>query len=256
MNRATILMYHIIDTPQAASEAKYCCPASVFEVHMRYLAESGRAVGLPQLLDALDGHGECPNDAIAVTFDDGFTVTHEQALPILLRHGIPATMFLLSNRVAGHNDWMTGRGFPRRELMSREQMLEMGRAGVTLGSHTRNHARLREVDAAGLENEIAGSKAELEDLLGQEVAYFAYPFGQYTQAGRDMAEKAGYRAACSTRSGFNNSEVDRYQLRRIEVFGTDTLWRFQQKLAYGRNESGLLFPLQYYAGRLLSRIGF
>lgn len=256
MNRATILMYHIIDTPQAASETKYCCPATMFERHMRLLAESGRAVGLPQLLDALDGRGECPNDAIAVTFDDGFTVTHEQALPILQRHGIPATMFLLSNRVAGHNDWMTGRGFPRRELMSREQMLEMGRAGVTLGSHTRHHARLREVDAAGLENEIAGSKAELEDLLGQEVAYFAYPFGQYTQAGRDMAEKAGYRAACSTRSGFNNHEVDRFQLRRIEVFGTDTPWRFKQKLEYGRNESGPLFPLQYYAGRLLSRIGF
>lgn len=256
MNRATILMYHIIDTPQAASEAKYCCPAAVFERHMRYLAESGRAVGLPQLLDALDGRGACPNDAVAVTFDDGFSVTHEQALPILLRHQVPATMFLLSNRVAGHNDWMTPRGFPRRELMSLEQMREMSRAGITLGSHTRNHARLREVDAAVLEDEIAGSKAELEDLLGQEMAYFAYPFGQYNPAGRDMVEKAGYRAACSTRSGFNNSTVDRYQLRRIEVFGTDSLWRFRQKLTYGSNESGLLFPLQYYAGRLRSRIGF
>jgi peptidoglycan/xylan/chitin deacetylase (PgdA/CDA1 family) len=112
------------------------------------------------------------------------------------------------------------------------------------------------VDADGLADEIAGSKAELEDLLGQEVAYFAYPFGQYTPAGRDRVEQAGYRAACSTRSGFNNSEVDRYQLRRIEVFGSDTPWRFRQKLEYGRNESGLLFPLQYYAGRLRSRLGF
>lgn len=255
MNRATILMYHIVDTPKAASEAKYCCPAAVFERHMRDLAASGRAVGLPQLLDALDGRGDCPNDAVAVTFDDGFAVTHDQALPILVRHGIPATMFLVSDRVAGHNDWMTGRGFPRRELMSREQMLEMGRAGITLGSHTRNHARLREADAGALEDEIAGSKRILEDLLGQEVAYFAYPFGQYNEAGRDMVEQAGYRAACSTRSGFNNAAVDRFQLRRIEMFGTDTPWRFRQKLQYGRNESSLLFPLQYYAGRLLSRLG-
>ena len=112
-----------------------------------------------------------------------------------------------------------------------------------------------ELDAAQLANEIAGSKAELEALLGQEVAYFAYPFGQYTSAGRDIAEQAGYRAACSTRSGFNNAGVDRFQLRRIEVFGSDSLWRFRQKLAYGRNESGLLFPLQYYSGRLRARLG-
>jgi peptidoglycan/xylan/chitin deacetylase (PgdA/CDA1 family) len=248
-------MYHIVDTPQAATEAKYCCPPAMFERHMRALAESGRAVGLPQLLDALDGRGACPDDAIAVTFDDGFRVTHEQALPILLRHAIPATMFLVSDRVAGNNDWMTPRGFPRRELMTREQMLEMGRAGITLGSHTRSHARLREAGATALENEIVGSKAELEDLLGKEVAYFAYPFGQYTEAGRDLVERAGYRAACSTRSGFNNSAVDRYQLRRIEVFGSDVPWRFWQKLRYGRNESSLLFPVQYYAGRLRGRLG-
>lgn len=255
MNRATILMYHIVDSPQAASESKYCCPTAIFEQHMRYLTGSGRVVGLTQLLDALDGRGQCPHDAVAVTFDDGFRVTHEQALPILQRYTIPATMFLVSNRVAGYNDWMTPRGFPQRELMSRAQMLEMARAGITLGSHTRSHARLREVGTASLEDEIAGSKAELEDLLGQEVAYFAYPFGQYNPAGRDMAEKAGYRAACSTRSGFNNSEVDRFQLRRIEVFGTDTPWRFRQKLQYGRNESSLLFPTQYYARRLRGRLG-
>lgn len=255
MKRATILMYHIIDRPQAASEAKYCCPPEVFERHMAWLAASGRAVGLPQLVDALAGRGTCPDDAVAVTFDDGFRVTHENALPILQRHGVTATMFLVSDRVAGDNDWMTARGFPRRELMSRAQMLDMAAAGITLGSHTRHHARLREVDAAALEDEIAGSKAELETLLGQEIAYFAYPYGQYTEAGRDMAEKAGYRAACSTRSGFNNPEVDRFQLRRIEVFGTDAMWRFRQKLTYGRNESGLTFPLRYYADRLLARLG-
>jgi peptidoglycan/xylan/chitin deacetylase (PgdA/CDA1 family) len=254
MNRATILMYHIIDRPKAASEAKYCCPPEVFDRHMAYLAASGRAVGLQQLLDALDGRGTCPNDAVAVTFDDGFRVTHELALPILQRHGITATMFLVSDRVAGHNDWMTSRGFPERALMSRDQMLEMGAAGVTLGSHTRHHARLREADAATLKDEIAGSKAELEDLLGREIGYFAYPYGQYNEAGRDMVEQAGYRAACTTRSGFNNPSVDRFQLRRIEVFGSDVPWRFRQKLTYGRNESSLTFPLRYYADRLLSRL--
>jgi len=255
MNRAAILMYHIVDRPQSAQEAKYCCPPQVFEEHVRYIAESGRAVGLPELIAALQGEGNCPSDAVAITFDDGFAATFENAMPVLERYRMPTTMFLVSNRIGGHNDWMTSNGFPRRELMTREQVLSMRDAGVTLGSHTRSHPRLTEVDSARLGDEIAGSKADLEDLLGQEVGYFAYPFGLFDEAGRACVEGAGYRAACSTRSGFNSAQVGRFELRRVEVFGWDTVWRLRQKLKFGRNEASLTYPLQYYAGRLRTRLG-
>ena len=253
MSRAVILMYHIIDDPRSSEEAKYCCPSRVFEDHMRHLAEAGCAIGLPDLIAGLQGDRALPDGAVAVTFDDGFAATYEHGMPILKRYDIPATMFLVSGRLGRDNDWMTPRGFPRRELVTREQARAMRQAGMTIGSHTRSHPRLTEVRPEVLDAEIAGSKVDLEDSLGEEVAYFAYPFGLHNDASREAVARAGYRGACSVRSGFNSTQVDRYELRRIEVYGSDSPWRFRQKLKFGRNDSGLTYPLSYYASRFLAR---
>jgi hypothetical protein len=63
-------------------------------------------------------------------------------------------------------------------------------------------------------------KADLSVQLGTEVPHFAYPFGQamdMPRAGSEMLRQAGYKAACSTRFGCDNSISDLYALRRIPV---------------------------------------
>ncbi len=62
------------------------------------------------------------------------------------------------------------------------------------------------------------------------------------RAVRELVAGAGYRAACSTRSGFNRAGEDPFLLRRIDVFGTDQLWQFRQKLNFGTNEARSLTP--------------
>jgi hypothetical protein len=78
----------------------------------------------------------------------------------------------------------------------------------------------------------------------------------FDEGSRQAVEEAGYRLACSTRSGFNGPDVDRYLLRRIEVYGGDNLWQFRQKIKFGANDVSNLYPLRYYAGRISSRLGF
>ncbi len=255
MSRMTILMYHIIDEPRAACEVKYCCTPKRFAEQMRYLRESGRpVVSLETLVDYLEGGKPCPDNAVVVTFDDGFSCTCENALPILLRYGIPATMFVLSDHIDGSNDWMHRRGFPEREMLSKRQLFDLKEAGLCLGSHTRTHPRLTEIGAEDVADEVGKSKQILEEVLGQPVAYFAYPHGLYDEAIREAVAEAGYRAACSTRSGFNRVNADRFALRRIEVYGSDSLWKFRQKLKFGTNDVSLLFPAKYYAARLAARL--
>ncbi|RMF78468.1 MAG: polysaccharide deacetylase family protein [Nitrospirae bacterium] len=103
--------------------------------------------------------------------------------------------------------------------------------------------------------EIAGSREELEARLGVEIPYFAYPYGKEDPAVRDLVVAAGYRAACSTRCGFNRAGCDPYLLRRIDVFGTDRLWQFRQKVTWGINEASRLYPLKYVRGRIAARLG-
>jgi len=176
-------------------------------------------------------------------------------LPVLVRYGIPATMFALSDRLGAHNDWMSTRGFPERPLVSLAQLREMAAAGMGIGSHTRTHPRLPELNAVQKRDEIRGSKARLEDLLGCNIVNFAYPYGLYDDDSRRAVEEAGYRSACSVRSGFNGPDADRFSLRRIEVFGSDTLWQFRQKLKFGANEVSRFYPIRYYARRISARLG-
>jgi peptidoglycan/xylan/chitin deacetylase (PgdA/CDA1 family) len=257
MNRVAILMYHIVAEPLSAQEARYCCAPARFEAQMRHLATTGtRMVALDEIADALDGRVDWAAGGVAVTFDDGFADTFVNALPVLARYRIPATMFALSDRIGAHNDWMSARGFPERRLMSAPQLREMVAAGVTVGSHTRTHPRLPELDARARRDEIRGSKARLEDLLGCRVTNFAYPYGLFDEDARQAVEEAGYRSACSVRTGFNGPGVDRFLLRRIEVFGSDTLWQFRQKLKFGANDVSRFYPIRYYAGRISARLGF
>jgi peptidoglycan/xylan/chitin deacetylase (PgdA/CDA1 family) len=247
-------MYHILDTPQADREAKYCCLPERFAEQMAWLAETRHPVSLDTLLAGLSGEADLPDDAVAVTFDDGFASTFENAMPVLTRHRIRAAMFLVAKRIGGDNDWMHRRGMPQRPLMDTAQIREMHAADITIGSHTLTHPKLTECPPDQMLDEIADSKAILEDTLSHPVEHFAYPYGLYNDAARDLVRQAGYRSACSTRSGFNNNDTDRYELRRIEVFGSDRLWHLKQKLKFGRNDASWTLPAQYYLGRAMSRL--
>jgi len=256
MTRVVVLMYHIVAEPLSTSEARYCCAPQRFEAQMRHLRECGaRLLSLEELADAFDARSPWPEAGIVVTFDDGFADTFTNALPVLARYRIPATMFAVVDREGANNDWMSNRGFPQRALMSAGQLREMQAAGIAIGSHTRTHPRLPELGSAAKRDEIHGSKVRLEEIIGRSVAAFAYPYGLFDGDSRLAVENAGYRVACSTRAGFNGQDADRYLLRRVEIYGQDSLWQFRQKLKFGANDVSTFYPVRYYAGRIASRLG-
>lgn len=256
MSRALILMYHLVDTPRSEKERRFCTSPVDFAQQIEYLVESGyRPITMDQLSECIQGKAPMPENAVHITFDDGFTCVLEHAAPTLQRHGFPATMFALSDRLGATNDWMTNRGFPERTLLSTTGLHALEDAGFTIGSHTRSHACLPEISPENALNEISSSKHRLEDALGKAITYFAYPFGKFNKTVRDQVAHAGYAAACSTRAGFNRPGEDPYLLRRIDVFGTDRLWQFRQKLKFGTNETSRTYPLRYLARRALAKLG-
>jgi hypothetical protein len=94
----------------------------------------------------------------------------------------------------------------------------------------------------------------LEQRLATPIKFFAYPYGQFNQAIQETVREAGYLAACSTQAGFNGSAVDRFALRRLDIFGTHSLRVFHRNLTFGENEMNVSKLLGYYARRATSRI--
>lgn len=250
MRRAAILMYHAVDAPRAPQEARFCVQPREFARQMAYLRANGRPlVGVADIAAAVRGEAGLPDDAVAVSFDDGFECFLRNALPVLERHAVPATLFALGGELAA-NDWMRGEGWPQRKLLSDEQLREAARRGVTVGCHSLTHRRLPGLSAEELAAEIGGGRARLAERLGAHVSLFAYPYGQYGARERDAVVAAGYSAACSTESGFNGPGVDVYALRRIDVYGSDGLRAFIRKLQLGANRVSTADMLAYYRRRL------
>jgi peptidoglycan/xylan/chitin deacetylase (PgdA/CDA1 family) len=108
-----------------------------------------------------------------------------------------------------------------RELMTWEQIREVSRHGIAIGSHTHNHPVLSTLGRDGQREELRTSKQILEGALGERVRSVAYPFGGSPHYGPDsqsLASECGYELGFSFRSGANRArDLDRYGLRRFKA---------------------------------------
>lgn len=99
-----ILIYHRVH-PRPGPFMIDPVPPDRFEAQMRHLARAYRPLPLAELLERSRA-GTVPPGAVAVTFDDGYADNAEYALPILARHGIPATVFLVTGCIGtGRIPW-------------------------------------------------------------------------------------------------------------------------------------------------------
>jgi len=254
--RIVILMYHMIAKTNKKIEKRYALSPDRFRRQLRYLKYKGYT---PISLDDLHEYFvrraiSLPQKPVIITFDDGYMDNYENAFPILKEYGFPATVFIISGFVGNTNVWMKGEGYPERPIMGWREIEDMKKGGITIGSHTINHPRLSTLRTEDARAEIDGSKKFLEDKLAVPVNHFAYPYGDVNASIMHMVKETGYKTACSTRSGFNSDGIDLFELRRLEIYGTDSLVRFGIKLTYGTNDGSVFLPAKYYMKRLSERL--
>lgn len=106
-----------------------------------------------------------------------------------------------------------------RELMTWDQLREVSRNGITIGSHTHTHRVLATLDVEAQREEIASSKAMLEERIGTPVRSIAYPVGGYrhfTEETRRIAEACGYAIGYSFCTGVNRwGAISAFDVKRI-----------------------------------------
>jgi peptidoglycan/xylan/chitin deacetylase (PgdA/CDA1 family) len=222
-----ILMYHQVTPAPEASFAKYTVTARAFAAQMQWLALAGYTpVTLERLLDGWSGRGALPARSVVITFDDGYRDCIDFAVPALLRHGFTAVFYLVAGLVGQSSRWtlpICGVAFP---LMDWTAARSLGEAGMECGAHTMTHPPLAERPATEWHQELVESRQLLEQRLGREVRHLAYPFGSVDASVRAAAEESGYVSACTTEKGLAMFGDDRLMLRRVPVYGNDSLLDF------------------------------
>jgi len=146
-------------------------------------------------------------------------------------------------------------GHAEQLIMTWDQVRALARAGMDVESHGRRHRVLQTLDAATLEDELVGSRRELEAQIGRPVRALAYPVGRGINGERrirDALAKAGYQIGMSNKSGVNRwwppplralVPIDPFDVRRLATDRqlSDAMFLTQMalpQLAYRSNHRG------------------
>jgi peptidoglycan/xylan/chitin deacetylase (PgdA/CDA1 family) len=96
-------MYHRVlprsEAEQLAVEPGMYVTPETFRRHLDWLQQDFRVLSLSDILSRLEANQPLPRGACALTFDDGWKDNHDHALPALRAAEMPATVFLVSERV-------------------------------------------------------------------------------------------------------------------------------------------------------------
>jgi peptidoglycan/xylan/chitin deacetylase (PgdA/CDA1 family) len=102
-NRLAILIYHrVLDEPDPLqpTEIDRC----TFDLNMEMLRRVAKPMRLTDAV-ALQRRGSLPSGAVCVTFDDGYADNLSNALPVLQKWNIPATIFVTESVLDGGIMW-------------------------------------------------------------------------------------------------------------------------------------------------------
>jgi peptidoglycan/xylan/chitin deacetylase (PgdA/CDA1 family) len=96
------------------------------------------------------------------------------------------------------------RGHANDVVMTWDDVRALAAAGMDVESHSRRHRVLQTLDPIALEDELSGSRRDLEAQLGRPVQAIAYPVGRriaHLTPIRRAVEAAGYKIGFTNMSG-------------------------------------------------------
>lgn len=162
---------------------------------------------------------------VTTSWDDGNALDLRLA-ELLTRYGVKGTFYV--QRKGGDRS------------LSDEEVKQISEAGFEIGAHTLTHRELTTLSLAEAREEIRGSKAYLEDLLGREVTMFCFPRGKYDRRVAELVREAGFTGARTVEPFAFHVPSDLFSLgTTIQVFPFPFLFTDRGKITLHQN---ILYP--------------
>lgn len=185
-----ILCYHQIRDwreKDSKSARDYIIPVNAFKAHVKMLADSGYNSILPdQLYNYLAYGDKLPAKPVMFTFDDTDYDQFEVGAKELAKYGFKGVYFIMTVSI-GRNG--------KVHYMDKANIKELADKGNTIGSHTYDHKNVKKYVAEDWVTQIEKPSAKLEEITGQKMVYFAYPFGLWNPQAIPELKKRGFKAA-------------------------------------------------------------
>jgi biofilm PGA synthesis lipoprotein PgaB len=229
-DQVAVLMYHHV-SPAPKSEG-YVTPQR-FNKDLELLKLNGfNFIPVERLAAFTEGEVDVPPNAVVITFDDGYEDVYLHAFPVLKKHQVPSIVFIIGGMIGkdGYLNW--------------DQVRSMESSGlVTIGGHTFNqHYRVPVSPGKKMPASVgcicdpqSGYNETREEYLqrmtddcrllqeifmaelGHNTAYYAYPYGAYSQDYIHLLQRSGYRYIFTVLSGSNTRKQNPTLYHRINA---------------------------------------
>lgn len=167
-----IICYHRIEDGR---NDEYTVAPATFSKQLQALADSGyHSITPSQLYDYLVYNKELPTKPMMITFDDSRREHATIAAPELEKHNFTGVFFIMTIT------------YNKKNYMTTEQIANLAKHGHTIALHSWDHTKATKYDNDSIfRQNIVAPRKKLEEIIGQPVDYFAYPYGLTN----DMANK-------------------------------------------------------------------
>ncbi|MDI4644979.1 polysaccharide deacetylase family protein [Cohnella hashimotonis] len=221
-NRVLVLMYH--DVSPSPTDV-HSLSASNFERQLQLMKDNNfHWITMSQYRNFILHDRPVPENAVLLTFDDGYESFYKYAYPLLKKYGAPATSFLIVGTVGNPK-------MPGVEKLTWDQVREMHRSGIDFYSHTYNLHYYAPTDARGKHPEpVLSSRLYLKDKgrreteneyesrvdadlkqanevlkqeLGENDHVLAFPYGAFSESLLRICRKRGIDVTLTVKSGLN-----------------------------------------------------
>ena len=224
-DRYGVLAYHSVVDESAAENQKQYFPqtisAQTLIKHFNWLKENGyNVISWQQVIDAENGKGTLPDNAVLLSFDDGYETMYNVVFPLLKAYNYPAVFAPVTgwldtpaNQKIAYADKMLDRSV----FATWAQVKEMEQSGlVEVASHTHNlHNGIKANPSGGqlpavIAPEYKNGKYETEDAyknrlksdftrtvqtlvnhIGKKPRVMVWPYGQFNDVSVQIARQAG-----------------------------------------------------------------
>lgn len=174
---------------------------------------------------------------VAITFDDAYRSVLRLAAPLLDGLGWPASVYVPTDYAGteapmswpGIDEWVGGPHERELTPMSWDELGELAERGWEIGSHTRSHPHLTQLDDEALGAELGESRAVCEQRLGRPCTSVAYPYGDVDERVVAATAGAGYSHGAALPAGLH--AVRPLEWPRVGVYYGDAGWRFRLKVS-------------------------